>query len=190
MCSYRPGWLSRNVPPPLNAAEQIPVLSHSPNCSFLPLVVVVSAALLTAFACFTLESTFVSASKAKTHQDKRKLITNMWELPPPDRPCACWVDCYHSFTVTKWSFENREVHQPASGGRPSTGRRLLQNTWQHRRRTDEANWHSDKGANPGLGVGAGRSCHASKRIQLSYLGFQFPFEVNTQQSRWRYDRLN
>lgn len=40
------------------------------------------------------------------------------------------------------------------------------------------------------GVGAGRSCHAPKRMQLSYLGFQFPFEVNTQQSRWRYERLN
>lgn len=40
------------------------------------------------------------------------------------------------------------------------------------------------------GGGRGRSCHASKSVQLSYLGFQFPFEVNTQQSRWRYERLN
>lgn len=40
------------------------------------------------------------------------------------------------------------------------------------------------------GWGVGACCHISKCTQLADLSFQFPFEVNTEQSRWRYDRLN
>lgn len=33
-------------------------------------------------------------------------------------------------------------------------------------------------------------CHTPKCMQLASLSFQFPFGVNTEQSRWRYDWLN
>lgn len=56
---------------------------------------------------------------------------------------------------------------------------------------EETNWHANGGNARGVGgTGYAFFCHTSKCIQLAYLSFQFPFEVNTEQSRWRYDWLN
>lgn len=56
---------------------------------------------------------------------------------------------------------------------------------------EETNWHTSRGKAEGEGgTGALFLCHTFKCIQLAYLSFQFPFEVNTEQSRWRYDWLN
>lgn len=72
--------------------------------------------------------------------------------------------------------------------------------WVSERRVGQTNWHTNSpppfsGSSVCAcvrrwGARAGISCHISKCIQLAYLSFQFPFEVNTEQSRWRYDWLN
>lgn len=56
--------------------------------------------------------------------------------------------------------------------------------------TEETNWHANGGAKLEGVTDSAFPCHTSKCIQLAYLSFQFPFEVNTEQSRWRYDWLN
>lgn len=132
--------------------------SHSPGRSFLPVSSLQMHNGGRHFSGFAnaaemiLDCTFVSVLKPRLTRTKENRSPT-WELQRSDRPCACWVHCCHGFTVTQWRFENRDVHQPADGARPSTGRTLLQNTWLHVRRTDEANWHSDKGANLGFGGG-------------------------------------
>lgn len=134
-------------------------------------------------SCIRLKTTFVSVSKPKTGPEKTDHQRENCKVQI-DRAPARW-------TANTVSPSLRKVLE-------STGSALTCQWYQaehccrardciHGRQMRRT---GTKGRILASGVGVGRSCHASKSTQMSYFSFQFPFEVNTQQSRWRYEWLN